>query len=235
MRDDDLRLTLKNRPKKMQKTARTSPFVKLQRQQSRSLFSIAPEVKFFDTAVNFDCDNTLEVPATGQWALIPQGDTESTRDGRLANIRSIQFRGQLQNKDNTAVLVGALYLWVIQDKQANGAAAAVTDVFTSTTPASCLLNLNNNKRFRILKKVVYSLANEAGSGGPQTAVYAAGGNGVFPIEFFLKCNVDMDWSSTTGAITEIRSNNIFIIAGMSGAASDDNWSLVGNARLRFVG
>jgi len=58
-----------------------------------NIMRIPPELKFFDTAVSFDFDSTLEVPATGQWALIPQGDTQSTRDGRLAVIKSIQFRG----------------------------------------------------------------------------------------------------------------------------------------------
>jgi len=58
----------------------------------------------------------------------------------------------------------------------------------------------------------------------------------YNIEFYKKINIDMDWDSTTGAITEIKSNNIFIIAGLDGPAeADDQWQIVGTARLRFVG
>lgn len=45
----------------------------------------------------------------------------------------------------------------------------------------------------------------------------------------------MDWNSTAGAITEITQNNIFIVAGIGGASTDDLYTLGGNARLRFVG
>lgn len=93
------------------------------------LLKMPPEVKFFDTAVSFTPDITLEVPATGQWALIPQGDTQSTRDGRLARITSIQFRGTLQGPGTAAPASPLFYMWVIQDTQANGAAATAADVF----------------------------------------------------------------------------------------------------------
>lgn len=96
---------------------------------SSRLTAIPPELKFFDTAVSFTPDSTLEVPATGQWCLIPQGDTESTRDGRIAVIRSFQFRGTLVGPINTSPADAYVNLWVVLDTQANGAAATAADVF----------------------------------------------------------------------------------------------------------
>lgn len=143
------------------------------------LLTIPQEHKFFDTAVDFLFDATLEVPATGQWALIPQGDTQSTRDGRQARITSIHFRGQWIVAGQNIGLQPS-YLWVVQDTQANGAAAAATDVMSSAVPQSCFRNLNNNKRFKILKKMQISSVTETmnssiaafGSGSIGTNTYS---------------------------------------------------------------
>lgn len=188
---------------------------------------LKPELKFFDTANSFLFDSTAEVPATGQVALIPQGDTESTRDGRLAVIKSIQIRGNLLFEPGaSAAGVCQAFLYVVLDTQANGAAAAVTDVFTGTNLSTALLNLNNSGRFRILKKFNYNFTSTAG-------VSTAYNPMVKQLEWYKRCNIKMDWSSTTGAITEIRSNNIFLIAGAS--QGDDLVTFTGNTRLRFVG
>lgn len=187
------------------------------------------ELKFFDTALSFDIDVTGEVPATGQLALIPQGDTQDTRDGRLAVIKSIQIRANLDWNPGALTDASAGYfVHVVQDTQANGAAAAVTDVFTSTALGECLLNLNNSRRFRILKTMSGVMNPDAGVTTAYNVVHKQ-------LECYIPCNIKMDWSSTAGAITEIRSNNIFLIAGSTGTAADDTISVAGNARLRFYG
>jgi len=188
-----------------------------------------PELKFFDTSLSFNFDNTAEVPATGQLALIPQGDTESTRDGRLAYIKSIQIHGALQLSPGAEALADVLcYLYLVLDTQANGAAAAITDVFTTNAALTQLLNLNNSSRFRIIKRWVYHMEPKAG-------VSTAYNNNILPLDYYKRCNIKMDWSSTTGAITEIRSNNLFLCAGAAGTGSDDTVSFTGVCRLRFQG
>lgn len=188
-----------------------------------------PELKFFDTALAFAFDRTAEVPATGQLTLIPQGDTESTRDGRLAMIKSVQIKGVMSfDPAAAATASAACALYLVLDTQANGAAAAVTDVFTSNAIESQLINLNNSGRFRILKRWIWTYAPSAGVGGALNSVEKT-------VDFYKKCNVKVDWSSTTGAITEIRSNNLFLIAGSAGNASDDTVTFAGVCRLRFVG
>lgn len=189
---------------------------------------LVPEKKFFDTAIAFDFDTTGEVPATGgQLALIPQGDTESTRDGRKAVIESVQIRGICAFTPGAAATATAVtHLYLVLDTQCNGAAAAVTDVFTSTNLGTAMLNLNNSGRFRILKHWVQTW-------NPPAGVSTAYNTTAKQVEFYKKCNIDMDWSSTTGALTEIRSNNLFLIAGAN--AADDLVSFSGTCRLRFRG
>lgn len=189
---------------------------------------LTPERKFFDTALSFNFDATGEIPATGQLCLIPQGDTESTRDGRIAWIESIQIRGVVVGTPGAAATFSdPIYLYVILDTQANGAAAGITDIFTSNNMGTNMLNLNNSGRFRILKKFTMNIAPAAGA----TTAY---NNVTRAIEWYKRCNIKMDWSSTTGAITEIRSNNIFLAAGSAGN-SDDLIGFTGTCRLRFRG
>jgi len=185
------------------------------------------ELKSLDTALSFNFDATGEVPATGQLALIPQGDTESTRDGRLAYIKSIQIRGVLTMNPAAAASGGDVcHLYLVLDTQANGAAAGITDVFTANTLATAFLNLNNSGRFKILKHWVLVYNSSAGVTTAYNSVFAQ-------LEYYKRCNIKMDWSSTTGAITEIRSNNLFLCAGS--AIGDDITNMTGNCRLRFQG
>jgi len=189
---------------------------------------LAPEKKYFDTALNWSFDTTAEVPAAGgQLVLIPQGDTESTRDGRKAVIESIQIRGAAVFAPAAATTASCItYMYVILDKQCNGQAAAVTDVFTSDALWKSRLELNNSGRFVIIKKLTMNFTAQAGVSGAYNTQYRQ-------IEWFKKVNIPIDWSSTTGALTEIRSNNIFIIAGSVGG--DDLVTIDGACRVRFRG
>lgn len=220
--------------RKQQRVAKAKPLM-YSRQSRRMGASIGPELKNFDTAVSFAVDQTLEVPATGQWALVPQGDSATTRDGRRIVVKSIQFRGDINGNTGGAgnSSPALVQIWVVQDTQANGAAAAATDVFDGTGATSCLRNLNNSKRFRILH--TEKLHPHANGSGMSIADIPAAATGIWraPFEFFLKTYIPMTFSGTAGAITEITENNVFIVAGAVG--NDDLWGVNGNARIRFVG
>jgi len=190
---------------------------------------LEPEKKFFDTTLAFTIDDTGEVPATGQLALIPQGDTESTRDGRKAVIESIQIRANLIYQPGASATASAnTHMWLVLDTQCNGAAAAWDDVFAGTGVGapSVMLNLNNSGRFRIIKHWNWVFNPPAGATTAYNQMHKQ-------LEYFKKCNIPIDWNSTTGAITEIKSNNIFLLAGASGA--DDLVTVGGRCRLRFRG
>jgi len=185
----------------------------------------APEQKFLDTSNSFNFDATGEVPATGQLALIPQGATESTRVGRKCTIKSIQINGNLLFTP-TSVGLGCTvaFLALVLDKQTNGAAAAFSDVFVGSDGSRAVRNLANADRFVVLKKWSIPINSTAGDGA---AFYSSNKN----IKYYKKCKIPMVFNGATGAITEIRSNNIFLLA--SSFNTDDLTQFLGTTRIRF--
>jgi len=184
------------------------------------------ELKFFDTAVSFNVDLTGEVPSTGQLCLIPQGTTESTRIGRKATIKSMQFNGACTFVPGANTFgADTIFMYVVLDSQCNGAAATAADVLTGANFSSALPNIANSQRFKILKRFVIPMRSQA---GVQTAFASLHE----PIAWYRKCNIPIEWSSTTGALTEIRSNNIFLLAG-TGQLTDDLMGIIGTFRLRY--
>ncbi len=172
-------------------------------------FAKGGELKFHDVDLDdalIDSGGTI----TPSIALIPQGVTEITRVGRRCTIRSINWRFHLigATDANTAgpppeVVRILMYI----DKQANGATAAVTDILESADFQS-FNNLANKSRFRTLMDRTYAMNYLASTGADATAEWK-----LEDIEdsFFKKVNLPMEFDSTTGAITEIKSNNIGVL------------------------
>lgn len=189
-----------------------------------------PEKKFFDTTLAFAIDSTAETGTTavlGQIDLIPQGDTESTRDGRQVTIDSISIKGLLTfDPAASADASGVTYICLVQDMQANGAQAAITDIFTTSTLVN-QINMSNAQRFKILKKWTHEWNPLAGATGAYNTENRF-------IDYYMKCNIPLDFSAGTGAITELKSNHIFLAYG-SNAAIDDLVAFAGISRLRFRG
>jgi len=190
------------------------------------------ELKFFDTGISFNADATAEIPATGQLALIPQDDTQSGRDGNKAVIKSITMHGIANLVPGAAAsATDVLYFYLIQDTQANGAAATVADansgIFTGANLSTANHTIANSYRFRVLKKWVITFNTGAG-------VATAFNQYVRTWSFNKKCNIPIfyDASATTGALTTIRSNNLFLVAGTAGN-TDDVIAVQGTCRLRF--
>jgi len=192
-----------------------------------------PELKFFDTTLAFDVDATAEVPATGQLALIPQGVTQSERVGRKCVVKSIACHGTVKiNPGAAATAANVVYIYMLQDTQCNGAAASAsgdTGVFTNADLGVAHMNLANGQRFKILKKWVIALSPAAGA---TTALNAV----IKPFSMYKKCNIPLEYdaSADTGAITTIRSNNIFLVAGAQNiGGGDDIVTVSGSCRLRY--
>lgn len=183
------------------------------------------ENKFFDTALDFTFDLTAIVPATGQLCLVPQGTTESTRIGRKLKIHSIQIRGVYSCDQGAQPLSINTYLYLMQDTQTNGAAATLAEMFTGNDLSSAMINLANSGRFRVLKRFLWTSTPSYGTIG------APGDSAGIMEDYYKKMNLEVDFSSTTGALTEIRSNNLFLVAG---AKNGDNLvTFHGTCRIRY--
>lgn len=189
---------------------------------------LVPEMKFLDTVLGFDFDTTGEVPPTGQLNLVVQGDGESQRDGRQCTVMSIHIRGKATYLPGAnALAAGSSFLVLVQDMQCNGAAAATTDVYTANTLWAAHVNLANSKRFKIIKRWKWVSIATAG-------VTTAYNSSVKLIDWYKKINVPLEFSGSTGALTEIKSNNLFLLAGTDGNI-DDQVSFSGICRIRFRG
>ncbi len=170
-----------------------------------------PEMKFHD----LDIDDA-SVAANGNIAqascnLIAQGVTESQRIGRKCTIKSINWRFRTQLLPTAVSNATGTMLRVIlyQDKQCNGATATVTGILESDDFQS-FNNLANKNRFRTLMDRSYDMNATSGSGRGSTDTLAFGETNCNDT-FFAKCNIPIEFDSTTGAITEIRSNNIGVL------------------------
>jgi len=196
----------------------------------------SPELKFFDTALAFSLDSTMEAATTavlGQIDLIPQGVTESTRDGKDATVREVRVRGNLLvTNDNDVGRSFGVHIYLVLDQQTNGAQAAAADIFTGTDVTTNFVNMENTQRFKILAHKQYIL-------NPVVAVVGAASSAIQPmikqVDITYKGSVPLIFSSTTGALTELRSNHIFLAYGTGGNSADDKVVFAGNSRLRFVG
>lgn len=185
------------------------------------------EIKSFDTTLSFNFDTTGEIPASGQLCLVPQGTTSQTRIGEKIVVKSVQIRASIGLVPSAATVASSTAcLYLIWDKQANGAAAGVTDIFTGTNVAEAMKNITNLNRFKILAMWYHTFSPKAGAQG-------AYNNDQYHLELYKKVNIPMIYNSTTGAITEITGNNIFLVAGTD-AATDDTIVCSGRARIVFT-
>lgn len=188
------------------------------------------ELKFHDVDLDDAVVATDGSAVTASINLIAQGITESTRVGRKCTIRSINWKFRVDMPEvndvttpNTAEEIRViLYL----DKQCNGATIADTDLL-ETPSVQSFRNLANSSRFQVLldKLVVLNwrtLASESATNYDQAEV-------ITEHTFYKKCNIPLEFDSTVGAITEIRSNNLGVLL----ISKSGTGGFLSKIRLRF--
>lgn len=194
------------------------------------------ERKLFDTVnagTNFAAAGVI---LNNSLNLVTQGNAENQMIGRKITIRSIEVRGQLYLAgDSDATFVNNsttnYRMCLVLDRQANGAAAAIVNIFDQATSYG-FRNAENEKRFKILKEWngefnSQSLVNAASSGynsDPRIKY----------IKWYKKCMIPIEFAPEatpgTRAITEVRSNNLLLLGF---ATAGDSLSWLGNVRIKF--
>ena len=128
----------------------------------------------------------------------------------------------------TATAVSDMHRIVVYwDKQCNGAAATAAQLFDSNgnTNITAFRNLENVGRFRILYDKVHtmsSLGEVAGTAIPRVKQF----------NMYKKVNIPLDFSGATGAIAEIRSNNVGVLVFSQNTAANVVMSYI--ARVRYT-
>ncbi len=175
-------------------------------------FANGGELKFHDIDINDSAIAAGVTVAEDSCVGIAQGVTEITRVGRKCTVRSINWRfnismGSLADQTDPPkgdVVRILLYL----DKQCNGAAATATQILESADYQS-FNNLANKSRFRTLMDRTYVINQPmAQTDGTNTGAY---GEQEINDTLFKRVNLPIEYDATTGAITEIKSNNIGVL------------------------
>lgn len=183
----------------------------------------AAEKKYWDVQVTNVGDMTSG-SVLNSLNLIPQGTTDQKRIGNKITIRNINIRGQFSLDDQGTGAFTSCIMRVILfvDKQCNGATATVADILT-TADINSFRNMDQVERFVILKDKNYTLPVTAAN-----VLHTSDSTRTWNIS--KKCNYDVHFSSTTGAITEIRSNNV----GLLYITSNTIVNAEGIARIKFT-
>lgn len=184
------------------------------------------EKKFFETSIV----NTADVSGgvvLNSLCLIPQGTTDQTRIGNKITIKNINLRGYASNDDVAGAAYGGGHIRIILyiDKQANGATAGVTDILKTTNGIASFRNMDQVDRFVILKDKVVKVPILS-----TNALHTGTDNKIWKMN--IKCNIVVHYSSTVGAITELRSNNIGLLYIADKATI--NAAEIGLARVKFT-
>ncbi len=187
------------------------------------------ELKFHDVEAD-DAIIAAGGVITASINLIAQGTGESERIGRKCTLRSIMWRGSVSLPE--AETQGApgdserVRLILYLDKQCNGAAATALGIL-EVVGVDNYRNLANSGRFNILMDKTLTINYQTTS---HFAVNSFSNAQVMrPFSFFKKCAIPLEFDNTTGAVTEIRSNNVGLLIVSAGGAG----ALVSSIRLRF--
>lgn len=197
------------------------------RTDSRPSRRTGGEMKFLDTTQAYTSMTTAGSFAGRSLNLIPDGTTDSERVGRKCTVKSVTVNGAyvMQTTATLAVGVNRGRFIIYQDKQANGGDITATTDILQTASVDAHRNLSNMGRFRILADKKVSLN--------ATVALAAGTFEVIrPFSYTVRTNIPLEFGGTTGAITELRSNNIGILLIMEAAAPAIDVTYV--ARVKYT-
>ncbi len=175
-------------------------------------FKALQEKKYHDVALSHaaaSAQGTIGAdagPQAGTILAIAQGTAEQQRIGRKITITNINIRGNFTLPPGATFSSDMGRLIIYLDKQCNGATAAVTDIIKTNTVNECyrdFLNLSNSGRFVILQDLYFTMNSSCND-----ATINQFGEINKTHKYNKRCSIPIEYSSTAGAITEIKSNNI---------------------------
>lgn len=168
------------------------------------------EVKFYDSAVIPTTAINVKTLVSDPTCLsgITQGTGNGQRTGRKIKVIGVVLRVGIVNTYCTPYTLD-----LVRDKQSNGAVPANTTVYTGTQWDS-LPNPLFEDRFQYLKRVEnlnFSQAQGAGLGA---------GTSTVGISFSKKCRFEVEYNASTGAVTDLSSDNLLVWLSSTGSLTN---------------
>jgi len=167
------------------------------------------------TGVSALAAGTIYATELGSVCLIPQNSTANGRVGRKVVIKGIEsrFTFTLASGATTAASNATVRLITVLDRQANGAGFSDLALFTvGTSKVTSLYNLDNAQRFTILSDEEFDLNSQA-------VITANSIETVKARTVKMAVNIPIEFGGTTGALGEVKSNNILHVCIVSGGGS----------------
>lgn len=171
------------------------------------------EKKWLDTAASATSIGTTGTIIASSLNLLSAGTGESQLVGRKMTIKTVQLKGNITvaSASNATLsnLVEDIYtdVYLLLDKQANGAAATIANVFQNTDIRT-FKDLENSKRFSVLKKWQVRCHRDVNHDGTS---YFVGAVQEPMEELYHPCTIDIDYGATpSGVIGDVKSNNLFL-------------------------
>lgn len=162
------------------------------------------EAKYFNLAFNTSSSGNFTQLDNGTiLAGIIQGTGNSQRVGRKIRVLGFVMRMAFTHAP------GSYTVDLVRDKQCNGAAMANTEVYDDTFAGASVRALPNplyEKRFQFIKRVE--------SYNPSQAVQPTAGTNLSYnlISYSKKVNFTVEYDASTGAVTDLSSDNMAIWA-----------------------
>lgn len=197
----------------------TVPVAKPVKKYVKGCMSRMIEKKYLNQAISV---TNIAAAGTIQQAAIfniTQGVTDATRTGNTIKIKEVWFH--LTFTDTVMNVIRAVLFW---DRQPNGAAAAISDVF-NTSDINASFNPNTvighgGRRFKIVSDNQFIL----------NPVIAATNTPVkYNRTYRFKDGVPVVFGASTGAITDVSTNNLTWIFFASAGTCD----VTGNLQVKY--
>lgn len=194
-----------------------------------NMLSSIYEKKYFDAGNGDSTDcTTAGVYNYQSICKVPQGTAANNRVGRKILIDKINLRCIVNwpGQTDLAKMTGIVRLMLVWDKQPNGAVPTVGTHLTANGVTD-YNNLLYADRFTVLmdERIEFNQSNAVLTG----PTYSSASQEYFR-EYYIDCHIPIHYSSTTGALTELISGNIFLYS-----VCDTNVTAVvdADARIRF--
>jgi len=165
-----------------------------------------------------------DIPVLGDIFLLNGlvlGTSASQRIGRRIKIRSIEVRVAVASTGPS----DQFRMMIVQDRQANAATPAFTDIYDTTAPVT-LRNISNKARFKVVHD--FGLSFVAGSG--LLATSPEGDGSIRTFEFYKKVGIPVQYNAgNAGTVGDIQTNALYFVT----ISSSGNCNLGGRCRLRY--
>ncbi len=189
------------------------------------------ELKFHEIGIDDVTQGpTWSTSVNSSLNLIVQGVGESQRIGRKITIRKVttHLHVFINAPTNNAITHDTLIICLMLDTQANGGNPAIGDIVENTTDYQSFRNLSNKGRFITLWRRQFNMHAPAAAGDGTTNLYTEMGQDV---TISHNCSIPIEYDLTTGVISAVQSNNLFILA----VTAHDLMGYRTFNRIRFTG